>query len=249
MEPKERIEKLLEYTGLNPAAFAQHIGAKTKQCIYEILKGRTRSISADLRSKIISCYPEINDYWLMTGKGGMKNNNNSGFIANNNSGNIHHIGWNTTGMVHDEPKQLHPMVQETSEEFQRAPIVPASVAKEPGLDSFEYVQDNIGEVELSNVVVKDMTIYMWHKINDLSMSPRYIEGDLVGLQLCTEGCTIIPGNVYGIDTKSNGMIVRKLYPVVEGYIAKALNSEEYPEFFIKQDDIIRIYRKMIQVRL
>lgn len=230
MEPKERMELLLQYANLNAAAFAAHIGAKTKQCIYEILKGRTRSISSDLRSKIAYCYPEINEYWLLTGKGEMLNTSSPCVTAE------------PVGKYH---------VKEVIEpdEYVRAPIVPATVAKEPGLDAFEYVQKNLGEVELSNVVVKDMTISVWHKVTDMSMSPRYLEGDYVGLLMCAKPCRVIPGNTYGIDTISNGMIVRKLYPVDGGFRAHALNSEEYPDFIIKCEDIIRIYRKMIQVRL
>lgn len=225
---KQRLIEFIKFLGLSQRRFEESVGFSNGY-----VNNISKSIGAAKLQQIRDVYPNLNDSWLIDGRGNM-------LLYSEDAG---------VGMVAEEDPVAKTLHTTTAAEFSRAPIVPASVAKEPGLDSFEYVQDNIGEVELSNVVVKDMTIYMWHKINDLSMAPRYIEGDLVGLQLCTEGCTIIPGNVYGIDTKSNGMIVRKLYPAEEGYIAKALNSEEYPEFFIKQDDIIRIYRKMIQVRL
>jgi hypothetical protein len=225
---KQRLIEFIKFLGLSQRRFEESVGFSNGY-----VNNISKSIGAAKLQQIRDVYPNLNDSWLIDGRGNM-------LLYSEDAG---------VGMVAEKDPVAKTLHTTTDAEFSRAPIVPASVAKEPGLDSFEYVQDNIGEVELSNVVVKDMTIYMWHKINDLSMAPRYIEGDLVGLQLCTEGCTIIPGNVYGIDTKSNGMIVRKLYPAEEGYIAKALNNEEYPEFFIRQDDIIRIYRKMIQVRL
>ena len=53
----------------------------------------------------------------------------------------------------------------------------------------------------------------------------------------------IPGKTYAVDTASNGLIIRKLIPDDNGaYIAKSLNEERYPDFIIKEEEIIRIFR-------
>ena len=73
MDLRERMAKLLEYSGLSASAFGKEIGVKTKQAIYELLKGNTKSVSPSMASKIVSRYPEISHAWLLTGEGDMLN--------------------------------------------------------------------------------------------------------------------------------------------------------------------------------
>lgn len=72
----ERIQKVIDYAGLNAKDFAIRIGVKTPQAIYDLLSGKTKSLSKNVYDKILSCYPEINDAWLLTGKGDILNYNN-----------------------------------------------------------------------------------------------------------------------------------------------------------------------------
>lgn len=71
------INKVIEYSGLSAASFAVRIGVKTTQAIYDLQKGRTKSISQSIANKISSCYPEINRTWLLTGEGDMLNDSSS----------------------------------------------------------------------------------------------------------------------------------------------------------------------------
>ncbi|WP_298072341.1 S24 family peptidase [uncultured Bacteroides sp.] len=73
----ERIQKIIDYAGLNAKDFAIRIEVKTSQTIYDLLSGKTKSLSKNVYDKILSCYPEINDVWLLTGKGDMLNHSNS----------------------------------------------------------------------------------------------------------------------------------------------------------------------------
>lgn len=73
MELRERMAKLLEYSGLSASAFGKEIGVKTKQAIYELLKGNTKSVSPSMACKIVGRYPEISQAWLLTGEGDMLN--------------------------------------------------------------------------------------------------------------------------------------------------------------------------------
>ena len=49
------------------------IGTKTTQAIYDLQRGRTKTISSSMADKIISCYPQVNKAWLLTGEGDMLN--------------------------------------------------------------------------------------------------------------------------------------------------------------------------------
>lgn len=65
------IDKLLSYSGLNAKSFSEKIGLERPQAIYDLLHGKTKSISASMKNKIISVFPEIDPAWLLTGEGEM----------------------------------------------------------------------------------------------------------------------------------------------------------------------------------
>ena len=71
MTVAERIEAIIEHYGINAQRLASMIGAKTKQSIYNLLKGQTRTISAEMQQKIVDAFPEISRLWLITGEGQM----------------------------------------------------------------------------------------------------------------------------------------------------------------------------------
>ncbi len=71
MDTSNRLQMLIEHYHLTPSSFAVRIGVKTKQAVYDILKGRTRRVSASVESKILSAFPEVNRVWLLTGEGAM----------------------------------------------------------------------------------------------------------------------------------------------------------------------------------
>lgn len=71
MELKDRISAILEYADLSASAFAKKIGVKTSQAIYDLLSGKTRTLSSDILNKMVSCYPSFSVEWLMTGEGEM----------------------------------------------------------------------------------------------------------------------------------------------------------------------------------
>ena len=73
MEINERITAILSYYNLSVNEFVKRTGIKTNQAVYDMLHGRTRSISPAMENKITSCFPEISRAWLLTGIGQMLN--------------------------------------------------------------------------------------------------------------------------------------------------------------------------------
>lgn len=71
MELHQRIEKIVEYSGLSIPQFAKKVGFKTPQTIRELIKGNTKTLSYQVQEKIKAAYPEINMIWLVTGEGAM----------------------------------------------------------------------------------------------------------------------------------------------------------------------------------
>lgn len=75
MELHERIEKIVEYSGLTIPQFAKKVGFKTPQTIRELIKGNTKTLSFQVQEKLKAAYPELNMIWLTTGEGAMLESN------------------------------------------------------------------------------------------------------------------------------------------------------------------------------
>ena len=67
----ERIAIILNYSGLKAPSFAKAIGCKTQQSVYDLMQGKTKSISSDMQNKILSYIPELSRDWLLYGEGEM----------------------------------------------------------------------------------------------------------------------------------------------------------------------------------
>lgn len=71
MLASQRLEYILKYLNLNAKSFSEELGYERPQIIYDIIKGKTKTISGNIASKILSVFPEINKVWLLTGEGEM----------------------------------------------------------------------------------------------------------------------------------------------------------------------------------
>ncbi|MGN1173561.1 MAG: hypothetical protein ACI4SO_07220 [Muribaculaceae bacterium] len=71
MELKDRITAVLTYAELSASAFAKKIGVKTTQAIYDLVSGKTKTLSSDILNKVLSCYPDLSLEWLVRGEGEM----------------------------------------------------------------------------------------------------------------------------------------------------------------------------------
>jgi len=69
MEFNDRITKVIEFSELSPAEFAEEIGVQ-RSSISHIISGRNKP-SLDFITKIKSKFPDIEWNWLITGTGKM----------------------------------------------------------------------------------------------------------------------------------------------------------------------------------
>lgn len=97
MEVKDRIKAILEYYNLSVNEFVTQTKVKTGQAVYDLLSGKTKSISSSMEDKILSCFQDVNRAWLLTGEGEMikpsvqqtlNGDNNTQIAGNNNRINV-----------------------------------------------------------------------------------------------------------------------------------------------------------------
>ena len=94
METNARMRAILAHYKITPNELASRANVRTGQAIYDLLSGKTKSISRAMENKILSCFPEINRTWLLTGEGEMIRDSTvqtAGDNSTNINGNGNHV--------------------------------------------------------------------------------------------------------------------------------------------------------------
>lgn len=236
---KQRLMSFINYLGLSKNAFEVACGLSTRY-----VSNINSSISPEKIKMISLKYPELNTGWLLTGEGEMLKKPLPIQQTNTYGNNNYVVGNNNT--ISNSADDI-PFVE--AEEMERAPIVPATIARAPQTDVLEALSGRIGTLEMAPIGVTDVPITMWYRVQDESIAPKYEIGDLIGLWAYPKGEEDpVPGKLYGINTMSNGLILRRLFPTEDGYMARAINRDEYPDYHIRQKNIVQVYKIMLMVR-
>lgn len=163
------------------------------------------------------------------------NNNGRDVIANNKSASKATISPKYFGDSPDEERRW-------------ALVISTSVAKQPNVDLLHYVKN---ETVTERVYSGQIDLEFWFLGNDRSPESYVMEGDCIGLKAIPEEHSLIsPGDIYWVDTYSNGMKLRILrLAETDGVLACCYNKQDYDDYIIPQSDIIRVYRKVAPFRV
>lgn len=244
---KQRLIAFINYLGTSKNAFEKECGLSIRA-----ISNCGKTPNSDTIKKVLLTHPELNPEWLLTGEGKMlkpSTTTNSGDITitgNNNS----HIGHGNTST---NCENCNCEASAEVQELQGAPVIPTALCRESGCDILEYIEENPEEVEISPIRAKGVTIDLWWRIRatDNSNAPTYLPGDNIALASYPKGEERPrPGRFYVVDTYSNGFELGILFPTDSGdFRMQKKNREEFPDFTIERDDIIRIYRVILMVRI
>lgn len=244
---KERLIAFISYLGMSKNAFENACGLSTRY-----VSNISASVSPDKLKRISLKFPELNVEWLLTGQGEMLREIHS---TSTIQGDINISGGNNTNIGHgntyiNDTGNNDDATYIEVEEVERAPILSATLARAPQVDVLEAVSEKADELEKAPVGVFNAPVSVWYRVQDESLAPKYEVGDLLALWAYPKGEEDpIPGKMYGINTSTNGLIVRRLFPQEDGgYIAKAANREEFPDYRIKPGNVVQIYKIMLMVR-
>jgi len=121
------------------------------------------------------------------------------------------------------------------------PVIPARLFRAPEINIYEYVTT-------SNTVEKLPPVPHFQK-HDLfatcpgdAMAPRICRGYLLALRKMPIDSTIINGEIYVVDTMSQGMFLRRLIDNGNGLTFVSENQQEFPDFDLPYSDVINIFR-------
>lgn len=246
MKPSERLSKVIEFSGLSAAELAKKIGVNP-QNFYDVLKDRTKGLSENIRTRIKSYYPEISEQWLITGRGDMILAHPqvlSGGNYNIQAVNSHVSQINGPSVVKPpiEDAEAVEICSETGvqegEPIKFVPVIPPKIAQSAEEDIWAYVNSNRVP---RTPVVEQLPVYdTAYRIKSDAMAPRLRAGDYVALRYIGPHPKILNGEVYAVDLKTSGLVVRELINQPEGYKLRA-RQERYEDDCVTYEDVMGVY--------
>lgn len=235
-------------------SFAKQLG-RNRSYVSSILNGK-----ADVRNDLLILlhfkFPVLNLEWLLNGCGSISNdtpekaNIVKGENANNSIVGFSNSNCNVVIGDNNSNKQLPNKYGDLpSEERKWAPVVPSSMASMPDFDIMGHIKKQMTGGNVERLYSGTLDIDAWHYIPDDDLDD-FCKGDCLGIKSYPEGnVCIVPGKLYVIDTRLNGMLVRYLWNDEEGgFTASTSKDGERNRFNIAKDDVIRVYRKLIMFR-
>ena len=159
------------------------------------------------------------------------------------------VNWLLTGegpMFDDEGsstlREFHPL--EDHHELNHEddiPVIPARLFRAPEINIYEYVM-NSPNVERLPPVPHFQKHDLFATCPGDAMAPRICRGYLLALRRMPIDSTIINGEIYVIDTVSQGMFLRRIIDNGEGLTFISENHTDFPNFSLPYDEIINIFR-------
>ena len=224
--PSKTITDICNELNINPNQFAKSIGLERAQIIYDLINGKTKSISNKLIRSITNTYPQFNDQWLLTGEGEMLKT-----PGKEEKGNDTTEGANlTVGKV--------------------IPLYDAEAAAGNGYEMDMSPARVVDTIEIGSLL-RDSEAAL--RIYGNSMVPNYPSGCVVGLRPHTDNF-IEPGQVYVVETRENRYLKRLFYNadhsafrcVSDNHVtfdSGPMKGEFcFPEFEIPVEDVRRLFR-------
>ena len=121
------------------------------------------------------------------------------------------------------------------------PVIPARLFRAPDIDTYEYVI-NSPNVERLPPVPHFQKHDMFATCPGDAMSPRICRGYLLALRKMPLDVPIVNGEIYVVDTRSNGMFLRRIVDNGDTVTFIAENQQDFPDFDVPHSDIITIFR-------
>ncbi len=158
------------------------------------------------------------------------------------------INWLLTGegaMLDDpecgRPDEVLPKDCHEAAPSEDIPVIPARLFRVPDLNIYEYVTTS-PTVDRMPSVPHFQKHDLFARCPGDAMAPRICRGYLLALRRIAKDSTIINGEIYAVDTFSQGMFIRKIVDNGDKFMCIAENQADFPDFELPREDVIDLYR-------
>lgn len=180
---KQRILQYLDYKGITKYKFYQDTGVSNG------VLSQSNELSGKNIEKILSYYRDLSPEWLHTGKGSMLKTETT----------------EKTELVKTE------VVEDLTEQIKVSSMVPVDLVRAQNVRIWDFIERHKDMYK----TIPDMLIPnhdLTHEVRSNALSPAIEKGDYLFLQhldLSTD--SIVNGHIYFIDTKPNGIMIKKVF--------------------------------------
>lgn len=216
---KKRILQYLDYKGISKYKFYQETGLSNGTLSQPNTMNETYIV------KVLSCYDDLSSEWLLRGDGNMLRN-------------AIPLEYKT------DDKQEHSYVGESEEPFyghlKKAPLIPIDIIRKQHIRVWDYVQRHKELYEMfPGNLMPDFDLI--HIVRSNALQPSVEKGDILFLEhLDLSADSVVNGHIYFIDTKMNGIVIKKVF-VEDGKLTCYSLRNNVPVKRFSVDDIFDIF--------
>ena len=150
-----------------------------------------------------------------------------------------------TPVVEDVAETVEGINEEASNvvTIEQPPLVPDNIVRKPEVDILEWADNADNEhtqnaFNIANILKRTRFII---KMNNSAMLPTLSQTDFLFLKPFADGSEIIDGEIYGIETRAWGILIRHLYNDGDYILARPKNTLEYGDIRIPKKDVRNKY--------
>lgn len=160
------------------------------------------------------------------------------------------INWLTTGegsMFTKKPTNIlhadaHEIMGPKHHYSDEIPVVPAWMFRAPNVDIYKTVMED-DLVETLPIVPHFSKHELFARCPGDAMSPRIRRGHLMALTRLDQDAPIVNGEIYAVNTKSQGMLVRRIKDNRNGtWTCSPCDLDHFQPFDISRDDVITVFK-------
>ena len=246
MNIKERAELFCEHRKIRLAAFCRAADISNGY-----FTNKREEIGYAICKKITKTFPELNLDWLQTGEGEMLKVPATVTMFNPSAEEAQAAGENIDLSI--VPAELVEKIRkeviaemETSGEvvpIEQPPLVPDKIVRDPNVTVLDWVDDpdNDHSQNAFNFVKILRRTKCLIQMDNNAMAHALHQGDILFLKPFAEDSEIIDGEIYGIETKARGILIRFLYDDGDYYLTRPKNTREFGDIRILKSDVIKKY--------
>lgn len=246
MNVKTRLEQFCEHRKLSIGGFCRE--AKISNSYFSNVKGE---MGIAIKGKIKEAFPDLNIDWLITGEGEMLKVPATVTMFNPSAEEARAAGESIdlsivpTELV-DKIREEVIAEMETSGEvvpIEQPPLVPDKIVRDPNVTVLDWVDDpdNDHSQNAFNFVKILRRTKCLIQMDNNAMAHALHQGDILFLKPFAEDSEIIDGEIYGIETKARGILIRFLYDDGDYYLTRPKNTREFGDIRILKTDVIKKY--------
>lgn len=246
MSIKQRLQEYCKEKRTTIGTFSRHAGISSSY--FNNVKS---DIGKDIQRRIADTYKDLNIEWLRTGKGEMLQVPATVTVFNPSSEEAKVASENidlsiVPAELVEKIKEEVKAEMETSGEvvpIEQPPLVPDKIVRDPNVTVLDWVDDPDSDhtqnaFNFASILRRTKCII---QMDNNAMAPSLYQNEFVFLKPFAVDSEIIDGEIYGIETKSRGILIRFLYNEDDCYLTRPKNTREFGDIRIPKEQVVNKY--------